>query len=117
MIKLRPEQLEALAVVAMQQAIDRLMARLRVSCPSQTREMDDATLRREVEAGIAQAARYGLATENRVAVFLECRLDLGPDFDTREAWASDALNNTGLFPHEKAEALSDRDMLGGGGES
>jgi hypothetical protein len=111
MIRIRREQLDVFETAARERAIARMAERLRIACAAATSALDDRHLRGEIEAGMAQAARYGIENELDVTIFLECRLDLGPDFDTRDdtAWASAILNDETLFGEEKASLLADRD--------
>ena len=51
--------------------------------PAQTRALRDPQLLAEVEQGVTHAAGYGITAEADLRVFLECRLELGADFDVR----------------------------------
>ena len=112
-LTIRDEQMAVFEVDARRRAFERLREHLRAACPAQTRALRDPQLLAEVEQGVAQAARYGITAEADVRVFLECRLELGADFDVREdtAWAGEILRDPTLFGSGKADLLADRHML------
>jgi hypothetical protein len=113
MLKIRREQVAALEADAQRRYIGRLIAHLRALYPSTTTPLSEADLVADVERGVVQAGRYGLEAEDDVRVFLECRVELGPDFDVRAdtAWAGAVLRDDTLFGPEKADLLSDRVMF------
>jgi hypothetical protein len=113
MFTIRRAQMGAFEVDASRRCAERLRAHLRVACPAQTVALSDAALLDEVERGVSHAAQYGFEAERDLHVFLECRLELGADFDTREdtAWAGAILRDHELFPGDKATFLADRALL------
>jgi hypothetical protein len=115
MLTVRDAQMHVLQEDARRRAFERLRDHLRAACPAQTRALRDAQLLTEVERGVAQAAGYGVEAEADLRVFLECRLELGADFDTREdtAWAGAILRDPTLFGGDKADLLADRHMVFG----
>lgn len=117
-IKLRPEQVAVFAADMKRRCVVRLARHLRAACPAETAGVAEDDLRRAVSEGMAHGERHGLVAEGDLAVFLECRLELGADFDVRPgtAWAGAVLRDGGLFPHEKASYLADRHMMARGGK-
>ncbi|MEZ4391807.1 MAG: hypothetical protein R3A48_11975 [Polyangiales bacterium] len=113
MLTIRDEQMLLLQRDARRRAMLRLRDHLHLACPARAAAMPQAQLLREVEEGVAQAARYGFEAESDLRVFLECRLELGVDFDTRPdcAWAGEILRDDTLFARDKADLLADRHML------
>lgn len=113
MLTIRDVQMEALAADTWARALARLGEHLRAACPRQTAGWDAQQLRQEVEHGVAQARRYGFEGERDIAIFLECRAELGEDFDAREdtAWMGEVLRDDTLFGAEKAELLTDRHLV------
>lgn len=113
MLTIRDEQMLALQRDAARRATLRMRDHLRAALPSRTATMRDEQLQREVEEGLAHAARYGFEAEADLRVFLECRLELGADFDARAdtAWAGEILRDPTLFGGDKADLLADRHML------
>jgi hypothetical protein len=112
-LTIRDEQMAVFEVDARRRAFERLREHLRAACPSQTRALRDPQFLAEIEQGVAHAAQYGITAEADVRVFLECRLELGADFDAREdtAWAGEILRDPTLFGSGKADLLADRHML------
>lgn len=112
-LTIRDAQMVVFEEDARRRAFERLREHLRAACPAQTRGMRDPQLLAEIEQGVAQAARYGITVEADLRVFLECRLELGADFDTREdtSWAGEILRDPTLFGNNKADLLADRHML------
>jgi hypothetical protein len=114
---IRRSQMVALESATAANALDRLVRHLRAACPAQTRDLNDEQLLDEVNRGVEHAKRYGFEREVDLRAFLECRVELGADFDEREdtAWARDVLNDETLFPEQKAEFLGDRHFAAGSG--
>lgn len=108
MLTIRREQMMAFERDARWRGVLRLAEHLRATCGERVATCGDDQLRAEVEAGEAHARRYGIEAEDDVKVFLECRVELGADFDVREAWAAAVLTDESLFPEEKASFLADR---------
>lgn len=113
MLTIRDDQMLVFQQDARRRAMLRLRDHLHLACPARAAAMPQAQLLREVEEGVAQAARYGFEAEADLRVFLECRLELGDDFDTRadSAWAGAILRDDTLFASDKADLLADRHML------
>lgn len=113
MLTIRDEQMSVFEADARRRAVARLAEHLRLACPDQAGGLRAAQLQREVEAGIAHAAAYGIEGEADLRVFLECRLELGADFDVREdtAWAGAILRDETLFAGDKADLLADRHLM------
>ena len=116
MLTIRDEQMTVFEADARRRALLRLGEHLRRVCREQTAKLRAEQLQREVEAGVEHAARYGIDGEADLRVFLECRLELGADFDTREdtAWAGAVLRDPALFAEDKADLLADRHLMTGG---
>lgn len=117
-VKLRPEQVKVFEAAAVKRCVARLARHLRAACPAETAAMSEDELRGEVYAGMDHARQYDIEAERDLQIFLECRLELGADFDRRAdtAWAGKVLRDASLFPNEKASYLADRPLAPGGGK-
>lgn len=109
MLIIRNEQLEVFRQYALVQFINNMAQYLRVTYSQQTSSLSEAELQSEIRAGIKHAAKYNVRFQYDVQQFLSQRMEFGADFDTKPetAWMAEILNDEGLSPTEKMDALSD----------
>ena len=81
MLVIRREQMAALERAVEERFIDRVIDHLRSHHPRSVASLDDATLRRRVEAGVARGRRYGLEWESSLTTFVALMFISAPNFD------------------------------------
>ena len=110
MLTIREEQMEVFRQAARPRFVERMMEHLRVTYTEQTAQVSDPALQADVENGIECASGYGIETKYEIQQFLECRIELGPDFDTapETAWAGEILHDGQMSAEEKMDAITDR---------
>ncbi len=75
--------------------VDRTTAYFRVKFADAIAHLDEVTLRRMVQAGIARARRHGLTWESSLVRFLLLMFQVAPNFDQHPAFAR-ALSDVAL---------------------
>ena len=111
MLIIRNEQLESFRQYALREFIRNMSEYLSAAYPRKTAALSEAELHSEIQAGIEHAAKYNVRLQYDVQQFLSLRMEFGPNFDSqrnfRSAWMAKILNDEGLSPTEKMDALSD----------
>lgn len=105
-LKIREDQLRALAAPQAERFEARLADFLREQFPEAAEEPPDE-LRAAVRAQAEKAEAYGLLTERQAAAYVACAWLLGPDFDTEFPAAVEVLGSPERSPDEKADWLGE----------
>jgi hypothetical protein len=97
MLVIREEQMEVFEQAAVQSFESRLVEHLKKEFPKHSEAMGDAALLEVVRCGRERAAKYGLAGERSVRLYLELMLMLGSGFDEdpQLPWAAEILRKQG----------------------
>jgi hypothetical protein len=83
----RREQMEALNAQALESFHRRMRQHLAALFPERVAAWGEEGARGAADAGIRQAAGFGITAERDVARFIDLTVELGPDFPDREATA------------------------------
>ena len=104
---IRREQMEVFGAHLRQQFEQRMTHHLRARFPDETRAFKEDALWEVVVAGIRQAERYGIDSEDDIRRYLEYMMVLAPDFDTnpRTAWAGEILRGCDVDGARKMEDI------------
>ena len=108
MLRIRPEQLEALDHAAFELYVGRLAAFLAEEYPELLSAADALPFAR---AAAEEGRRHGLESEEDLAMYADAALILGPRFedDPRHAWAADILRDESIgTPSERIGYLWER---------
>ena len=104
MLKIRPEQFQALAADVRERANRELVNYARRRFPAKLAPREDY----EVEAivvGVRQVAQlYGIAREDNVATFLDLTMMYGENF-YKDRWAAEVLTNDAMHGPDKMVLL------------
>lgn len=113
MLKIRKEQNDELAKAAVKRFEDWMVVHLQSTFPEQTKDMMEPDLRKMIQAGIDNAAKYDVTDEADVERYLECMVAYGPDFDTdsKTSWAGAILKNENLTGTEKMNQINDYELF------
>jgi hypothetical protein len=104
LLKIREDQLEALAAPSAEAFAERLARFLCEQFPEASEE-PPAELRAAVGGQAERARGYGLTTERQAAVYVTCAWLLGPDFDAEFPAAREMLGTDEYPPEDKADWL------------
>lgn len=115
-MKLRETQMQVFRQQGLGQFVDQMVAHLRKAFPRQTKRRSEGDFRADIKEGIDDATRYEIFSRYDVQQFLECRVELGADFDRKHAGAREILRDRELTATEKMDALSDLRLFGGAKE-
>jgi len=98
MLRVRPEQLDALARPADEAFAREVLPELKTAWPSRCVQRDDEVLLAEIVAGISDARRFGVTADEAVVEYLHILFLFGPGFPHREAdeWARTILTDETL---------------------
>lgn len=109
MLKIRKEQLAALAEARKRSFVKDLTSRITRHWPQKAREMSDKDLRRMVTDGVDRAAGYGIRGGRDVARYANLMMALGPEFDrdSRYPWAEAFLTDEAIAPRHKLSRMSE----------
>jgi len=112
-LTIRKEQMKVLSDDMRPSLVDPLASHLRGYFPGQCEILGDTPLRKTIELGLENAARYDLLSEREVFLYLSLMFMLGSFFDAdlQLPWAAPILNKS-RFPdgHAKVQALYDAAM-------
>ena len=106
MMRLRSEQMDALATDQRERYADRVAAHLREQFPDAA-AMPWNELRTGVVAQIAKAETHGLALEQEQATYVTASWLLGDDFDSRMPAAEATLSSAKLTGEEKRQWMEE----------
>lgn len=104
MIRIRPEQLEALSRPVEESLEERLSRFVREQVPG-LESVEEVELRGALREQIAKARRYGMETESDLAVYVAAAAMLGADFDAEFPAATQVVNSPALPAAMKADWL------------
>ena len=96
MLKLRAEQMQALAQVPRREYQKKMVAHAQKFFPDECAKIGAPNLEKFVQNGIAKADGYGIEDRPDVAKFLNLQFVFGPEFDRKCAWASEILGNDSI---------------------
>jgi hypothetical protein len=92
-LKVRKEQMEALAGVAVEAFLDEMVAHFVRSLPERCRALGAVGLRDALRHGVGRGEVYGIVEEAEVHVYLGMVLDCGRRFDEEQPWARGVLKD------------------------
>jgi hypothetical protein len=97
MLIIRKEQMQVFEQAAVKSFESRMVEHLKKEFPKHSEAMGEGALQKVVRRGRERAAKYGLAGERSVRLYLELMLMLGSGFDEdpQLPWAADVLRNQG----------------------
>ena len=108
-MKIQPEQLDALALVAAEQYETRILAFLRERFGDAAATLGDPVAEREMRAAVreqmAKAEAHGFTTERQVAAYVTTAWVLGVDFVTSMPYLGEVVASTDLDADAKAETM------------
>ncbi|MCG8550298.1 MAG: hypothetical protein MI799_07845 [Desulfobacterales bacterium] len=103
--------MEALAKVSRETFIKRMVAHLESAYSKELREQVGLIQNPQnfVRDGVKKATLYDISYEHDVQLYLECMVELGPNFDTDSdiPWASKILQNRNLTGEDKMNAIEE----------
>jgi len=107
MLKIRKEQNDELAKVAVKRFEDRVLVHLKKFWPDECKELTEQGVHKSIRTGIDNAGKYGIKTEYDVARYIDLMYTLCFDFDTNSQapWASRILNDANMDAREKMDKL------------
>jgi hypothetical protein len=111
MLILRKEQIEALDRNSERLFLDRMVDHVSEIFPEKCRELGSrGEIRKLIRQGLEGARRYGINTEEDVALYVDIMFGIGPDFPEGEdmAWARSILEKDGLSGPAKMEFILQR---------
>ena len=95
-LRMRPEQMDALALIPQQYYIQEMVAHALEFFPDACKRIGGTKLEPFIRDGIAQASEYGIEGRVDVKRFLNLRFAFGPDFDRQCQWAREILDNASI---------------------
>lgn len=104
-MKIRPEQMNAMAEYSRRQFQDRLIRDLRREYPEETAQADDDELRAVVVEQIDKAVGYGIVLEDDLAIYVDRAAYYGDDWDSSLDWVRGILNDEQLDGSAKIEEI------------
>ncbi|AKT41731.1 hypothetical protein [Chondromyces crocatus] len=109
MLIIHAEQVVALARAEVNGFEDRMVLHLAEVIP-ETTGLGEAELRAQIQQGLERAARWGIAREYDLALYLQVMFALGPGFEEAPsyAWARTLLDAAGRGASSRVDALHDR---------
>lgn len=98
MFIVRQAQVEAFSRAAIDDFIERLIARLEEVFPEQSGALGPAGLEARVREGLERAGRWGIEREYHLGLYVDVMMALGPHFDEDPGlpWARAVLSDPGL---------------------
>ncbi len=110
MLKIRPEQDQALSAYMRESFVKRAAAHLRTAVPDKTAQMPEAELLEFVRRGTEHAEGYKVVIEWDVCRFLEYRMRYGATFDTsaKTPWIGETLRNPAYDGTSKMDRIEYR---------
>lgn len=110
LMRVRPEQVDALARAAVETFEDNVAAHLRRVWPDETGEMSEEALYEWVRWGARFGARYGVETEYDVGRLCDLMFLYGAELDQHPAipWARETLESDGLDGRQKVDLMMER---------
>ena len=109
-MKLRKEQMDALAHSREERFVAEMVRHLRTDLPSHCirQGLSEPDLEPFVRKGLAAAHEHGLTSDDGVRQYLECLVVFAPDFDRHPGYADlgRIVNDHSLTDAEKTDALS-----------
>ncbi|MGB2822829.1 MAG: hypothetical protein WBF17_17740 [Phycisphaerae bacterium] len=104
-MKIRSQQMQAMAEHSRRQLENRMIRRLRESFPKETEGVEEEELREFVAEELDRAGSYEIVTEEDMGAFLDRSVYYGEGWHTSLDWASQILNDPELTGSEKTEEL------------
>jgi hypothetical protein len=103
----RKEQMAALDAAALRSFRRRMVEHLGALFPDRSAQAGEAGLLAAIDAGIREAASFGITAEGDVARFIDVALELGADFLDRPAtsWARTVLEYREASPTTRMNRL------------
>ena len=111
MLVIRKKQIEALDRNSEKLFLDRMVDHVSEIFPEKCEELGSkGKIRERIRQGLIQARRYGINTEQDVALYVDIMFGIGPDFPEGEdmAWARSILEKDGLSGPAKMEFILQR---------
>lgn len=107
MLKIRKEQNDELAKVAIKRFVDRVVTHLKKIWPEKCQQMNEAEIRDSIYKAIEQTKRAGIMTEYNVVRYVDMMYVFDWDFDAGPSplWARQIFENKHLSEHEKMDRL------------
>jgi len=104
---IRKEQQEVFSQYMRDSFINRMAIHLRKTFPDKTKELDDKSLKKIIENGISNAAKYEIRRECDVERYLNLMFALSFDFDTNKNtnWAGRIINLKDLRPELRMDFI------------
>ena len=104
MLKIREEQMDILAGYSLRQFVQQAVAHLEDTFADEVAALNRIPLEDFVSEMIDKAETFGIDTEEDVLAYIEFAVQLGPNFDTRYAWAK-VLSDPDLDGDEKVDLI------------
>ena len=98
LLKIRAEQYERFAAVALKRFEDDAVQWVRESWPEEFDAKGEEAVRAEVQGVVGRCRNHGIERGEHVLRFLNLCYALGPDFDTAYAWAKGPLEHAAADP-------------------
>jgi hypothetical protein len=95
MLRIRKEQNDELAKVALKRFEDDMVAHVKEFFPRHYEILEEPTIREVIQYGVERGEDYGFTTERDVCLYINLMLLLGSNFDTdvQYPWAGEILND------------------------
>jgi hypothetical protein len=106
MLRIRKEQMQALARRTRQRFVGMMEAYLLEHFTAWVEKLPEAELRGWLERALAKAEQYGVTTEPEAAQLVLLLMVLGVDADVRLPWVAETLSSRGLAPVGKVKKLA-----------
>ena len=113
MLKIRKEQNDELAKIALKRFEDSMVEHLREHFPKPAEISGENALRSAIKKGFEHCRKYGFTTEHQICLYIDLTVMLGGDFDTdpQLPWAGRILNRKDFANATgKIDALYDRSL-------
>ena len=104
-MKIRPQQMEAMAAYSRRQFENQMIRQVREEFPEETREADDEDVRAFVREQIDKAASYGITTKEDVEVYIDRAAFYGDAWDTSLDWAHEILSRPDVDGADKIQEI------------
>ncbi len=113
MLVIREEQMKVFQASMLKKFEDKMVIHLRSNFSKEIENTIAHNLRVIVRAGIENAAKYDVTTEDDIRCYLEYMAIYGPDFDTnpKTSWAGDILRLKSIDGAEKMDRISEYDLF------
>ena len=107
MLKIRQEQLDALAAARLDRFYARVRKHVRQEFPAKTYIFDEPTLRTIFDSVMRRSHAFGLRTERQIVCMMDATILLGDRFEEQPGhlWAHDMLGSPYLIADDRAKLV------------